>query len=98
LGKKLNGNYQDEMGNRYKVRIERTRVRHSMGMTSIFKHYREVEQRNGEAVMKFAPMKKTIYSLGALREALGAANHRFTRRRGRIAASTFSTGMTERSS
>ena len=85
LGKKLNGNYQDEMGNRYNVRIEGTRVRHSMGMASIkmydkfgqilriettakdisfFKHYREVEQRNGESVMKFAPMKKTIYSLG----------------------------------
>jgi len=98
LGKKLSGNYQDEMGNRYNVRIEGTRVRHSMGMASIkmydkfgrilrietttkdvsfFKHYREVEQRNGEAVMKFAPMKKTIYSLGALREALSAANRRY---------------------
>ena len=98
LGKKLNGNYQDEMGNRYNVRIEGTRVRHSMGMASIkmydkfgqilriettakdisfFKHYREVEQRTGEAVMKFAPMKKTIYSLGALREVLGAANRRY---------------------
>ena len=98
LGKKLNGNYQDEMGNRYNVRIEGTRVRHSMGMASIkmydkfghilriettakdisfFKHYREVEQRNGEAVMKFAPMKKTIYSLGALREVLSAANRRY---------------------
>jgi hypothetical protein len=98
LGKKLNGNYQDEMGNRYNVRIEGTRVRHSMGMASIkiydkfghilriettakdvsfFKHYREVEQRNGEAVMKFAPMKKTIYSLGVLRELLLAANRRY---------------------
>jgi hypothetical protein len=27
--------------------------------------------------MKFAPMKKTIYSLGALREVLGAANRRY---------------------
>ena len=98
LGKKYNGNYQDEMGNRYNVRIEGTRVRHSMGMASIkmydkfghilriettvkdvsfFKHYREVEQRNGESVMKFAPMKKTIYSLGALREAMVAANRRY---------------------
>ena len=98
LGKKLHGNYQDEMGSRYNVRIEGTRVRHSMGMASIkmydkfgqilriettakdisfFKHYREVEQRNGEAVMKFAPMKKTIYSLGALRELLSAANRRY---------------------
>jgi len=98
LGKKLNGNYQDEMGNRYNVRIEGTRVRHSMGMASIkmydkfgqilriettakdisfFKHYREVEQRNGEALMKFAPMKKTIYSLGPLRELLTASNRRY---------------------
>ena len=35
LGKRLNGNYQDEMGNRYNVRIEGTRVRHAMGMASI---------------------------------------------------------------
>src|SRR5437764_15302716 len=27
--------------------------------------------------MKFAPMKKTIYSLGALREVLNAANRRY---------------------
>jgi hypothetical protein len=98
FGKKLNGNYQDEMGNRYNVRIEGTRVRHSMGWASIkmydkfghvlrmettvkdvsfFKHYREVEQRNGESVMKFAPMKKTIYSLGGLPELLSAANRRY---------------------
>jgi hypothetical protein len=98
LGKKLHGNYQGEMGNRYNVRIEGTRVRHSMGMVSLkmydkfgqilriettakdvsfFKHYREVEQRNGESVMKFAPMKKTIYSLGALRELVRAANRRY---------------------
>jgi hypothetical protein len=35
LGKKLPGNYQDEMGNRYNVRLEGTRVRHSMGLASI---------------------------------------------------------------
>src|SRR5580704_9165752 len=35
LGKKLHPNYQDEMGNRYNVRIEGTRVRHCMGMSSI---------------------------------------------------------------
>ncbi len=98
LGKKLTGNYQDEMGNRYNVRIEGTRVRHSMGMSSIkmydkfgrilrietttldvtfFQHYREVEQRDGTTAMKYAPMKKTIYSLGALREVLAAANRRY---------------------
>jgi len=98
LGKKLTGNYSDEMGNRYNVRSEGTRVRHSMGKSSIkmydkfgriprietttldvtfFRHYREVEQRDGARVMKYAPMKKTIYSLGALREALEAANRRY---------------------
>jgi hypothetical protein len=98
LGRKLHGNYQDEMGNRYNVRIEGTRVRHSMGKTSIkmydkfsrilrietttlditfFKHYREVEQRDGTTAMKYAPMKKTIYSLGALREVLTDANRRY---------------------
>ncbi len=98
LGKKLNGNYQDEMGNRYNVRIEGTRVRHSMGKTTIkmydkfgqilrietttldvtfFRHYREVEQRDGTTAMQYAPMKKTIYRLGALPEALMAANRRY---------------------
>jgi hypothetical protein len=98
LGKKLTGNYQDEMGNRYNVRLEGTRVRHSMGKTSIkmydkfgrilrietttldvtfFQHYREVEQRDGTTAMKYAPMKKTIYSLGAAREVLLASNRRY---------------------
>ena len=35
LGKKLTGNYQDEMGHRYNVRIEGTRGRHSMGKSSL---------------------------------------------------------------
>lgn len=82
LGKKFNGNSQDEMGDRHKGQIEGTRVRRSMVETtakdiSFFKHYRELEQRNGESVMKFAPMKRAIYSLGALGEILGAANRRY---------------------
>jgi hypothetical protein len=98
LGKKLNSNYQGEMGNRYNTRIEGTRIRHSMGMVSIkmydkfghilriettikdvtfFRHYRGVEQRDGSVVHKYAPMKKTIYSLGALREAAGGCNARY---------------------
>ena len=44
---------------------------------SFFQHYREVEQRDGAKTMKFAPMKKTIYSMGALREILAAANRRY---------------------
>lgn len=35
LGKKLNANYQDELGNRYNVRIHGSRVRHTMGSVSI---------------------------------------------------------------
>ena len=42
-----------------------------------FKHYRQVQQRDGTTAMKFAPMKKSIYSLGALREVLTAANRRY---------------------
>jgi hypothetical protein len=98
LGRKLNGNYQDEMGNRFNIRIEGTRIKHTMGPVSIkmydkfslilriettvndvsfFKHYREVEHRDGSRETKWAPMQKTIYSLPALRELLAAANRRY---------------------
>ena len=35
LGRKLHGNYQDEIGNDFSTRIEGTRIRHSMGRQSI---------------------------------------------------------------
>ncbi len=35
LGRKLHGNYQDEMGNKLNVRIEGMRIKHSMGPVSI---------------------------------------------------------------
>ena len=35
LGKKLHGNYQDEIGNNFNTRIEGTRIKHSMGKVSI---------------------------------------------------------------
>ena len=35
LGRKLNGNYQDEMGNRFNTRIEGMRIKHTMGPVSI---------------------------------------------------------------
>ena len=35
LGKKLNGKYQDEIGNNFNKRIEGTRIKHSMGKVSI---------------------------------------------------------------
>ena len=95
LGRKLNGNYQDEMGNRFHTRIEGTRIKHTMGPVSIkmydkfrlilriettvvnvsfFKHYREVEHKDGTRTMAWAEMKKSIYSLTPLRELLLAAN------------------------
>ena len=98
LGKKLHGNYQDEMGNRFNIRIEGTRIKHTMGPVSLklydkfglilriettvndvsfFKHYRQVEHRDGSQEMKYAAMQKTIYSLPALRELLLAANRRY---------------------
>ena len=98
LGRKLDGRYQDEMGNDFNTRIEGTRIRHHMGRAAIkmydkhgliiriettvndvsfFKHYREVEHRDGTSEMKYAAMKKTIYSLPALQELLLKANQRY---------------------
>jgi hypothetical protein len=98
LGKKLNPQYQGEMGNRYNVRIHGSRLRHSMGAVSLkmydkfghilrietttrdvtfFKHYRKVGHSDGTSTTQFAPVRKTIYSLGPLRELLLAANHRY---------------------
>ena len=98
LGRKLNGNYQDEMGNRFNTRIEGTRLKHTTGPVSIkmydkfrlilrietrvvnvsfFKHYREVEHKDGTRSMAWAEMKKSIYSLAPLRELLLAANRRY---------------------
>jgi len=86
------------MGNRFNIRIEGTRIKHSMGPVSLklydkfglilriettvndvsfFRHYREVEHRDGSKEMKYAAMQKTIYSLPALRELLLAANRRY---------------------
>jgi hypothetical protein len=98
LGKKLSSQFEGESGNRYDVRIEGTRIRHTMGPVSLklydkfslilriettvndltfFKHYREVEHRDGTKETKWASMQKTIYSLPALRELLEAANRRY---------------------
>lgn len=98
LGRKLNGNYQGEMGNRFNKRWLGTRIKHQMGPLSIkmydkfrfilriettvnnvsfFQHYRQVQHRHGDPTMQWAPMKKTIHSLPALRELLSAANQRY---------------------
>jgi hypothetical protein len=98
LGKKLSPQFEGESGNRYNIRIEGTRIKHTMGPVSLklydkfslilriettvndltfFKHYREVEHRDGTKETKWASMQKTIYSLPALRELLEAANRRY---------------------
>jgi hypothetical protein len=98
LGKKLSPQFEGESGNRYNIRIEGTRIKHTTGPVSLklydkfslilriettvndltfFKHYREVEHRDGTKETKWASMQKTIYSLPALRELLEAANRRY---------------------
>jgi hypothetical protein len=98
LGRKLSPLYQGEMGNRFNVRVEGTRIKHTRGPVSLkmydkfglilriettvnnvsfFQHYRTVEQRDGRTVTQWAPMKKSIYSLPALREVLQATNRRY---------------------
>jgi len=98
LGRKLSSGYEGEIGNRFNIRIEGTRIKHTMGPVSLklydkfglilriettvndltfFKHYREVEHRDGAREIKWASMQKTIYSLPALRELLEAANRRY---------------------
>ena len=98
LGRKLHGNYQGEMGNRFNMRWLGRRIRHQMGpvvikmydkfnivlriettvnQVSFFKQYRQVNHRDGSSSMRWAPMKKTIYSLSPLQETSLAANQRY---------------------
>jgi hypothetical protein len=44
---------------------------------TFFKHHRRVEHRDGTWEMKVAPVRKSIYSLPALADLMGAANHRY---------------------
>src|SRR6266566_2449673 len=53
------------------------RIETTVNNVSFFQHYRTVEQRDGRTVTQWAPMKKSIYSLPALREVLQAANRRY---------------------
>ncbi len=98
LGRKLTGNYADELGNDVHTRIEGTRLKHHRGPVSLklydkqalvlriettvndvsfFRHHRTVEHRDGTTETTRAPMRKMIYSLAPLREALAAANRRY---------------------
>ncbi len=98
LGHKVDTRYKGEMGNNYNIRIEGSRIKHTMGKSSIkmydkfskilrietttndvtfFKHYREVEHRDGTRSMKHAPLKKNIYSLTLLSLLFKASNKRY---------------------
>lgn len=98
LGRKLNGNYQGDMGNRFNKRWLGTRLKHQMGPAtlklydkfnivlriettvndvSFFSQYRQVRHRDGSTSSRYAPMKKTVYSLPPLAETLQAVNKRY---------------------
>ena len=98
LSRKVDVRYQGEIGNNYNIRIEGSRIKHSMGKNTIkmydkfskilrietttndvsfFKHYREVEHRDGTKSNKQAPLKKYIYSSGVLLILLSASNRRY---------------------
>jgi hypothetical protein len=53
------------------------RIETTTNDVSSFKHYRKVEHRSGPSSMGFAPMKKTVYSLGDLAGILFACNRRY---------------------
>lgn len=53
------------------------RIETTINDVSFFKHYRQVEQRNGPPVRKYATMKKGIYSLAPLAQLLREANYRY---------------------
>jgi hypothetical protein len=53
------------------------RIETTTNDVTFFKHHRTVEQRDGTRVFKLAPLEKSIYSLGDLRELMRAANRRY---------------------
>ena len=52
------------------------RIETTVNLLTPFKHHRQVEQSRGTKETKWASMRKTLYSLPALREILEAANRR----------------------
>jgi hypothetical protein len=53
------------------------RIETTTNDVSFFKHYREVEHRDKSRTLKWAPMKKTIYSLAPLQTVMRGANRRY---------------------
>lgn len=72
------------------------RIETTVNDVSFFRHHRRVEHRDGTSDTKLAPMQKTIYSLGPLREALAAANRRYLAFLSDLADSTAGVQQVER--
>jgi hypothetical protein len=53
------------------------RIEVTVNDVSFFKQYRQVQHRDGSCDMKYATMRKSIYSLNPLRELLAAATMRY---------------------
>lgn len=53
------------------------RIETTTNDVTFFQHHRRVEHKDGTSEVKMAPVRKTIYSLGALGELMGAANWRY---------------------
>ena len=53
------------------------RIEVTVNDVSFFKQYRQVQHRDGSCEMKYAKMRKSIYSLNPLRELLSAATMRY---------------------
>ena len=53
------------------------RIETTANDVSFFNHHRRVDHRDGTSSKKIAPLRKTIHSLGALREFLCASNRRY---------------------
>jgi hypothetical protein len=98
LGRRLSEKSASQVSHRLQTLIEGTRIKHSLGKTSIkmydkqarvlrietttsdvsfFKHHREVRHRDGTREMKHAPVRKTIYSIGAVAEQMQACSKRY---------------------
>ncbi len=98
MGKRLTKASADEVSSRLNTYVEGTRLKHTLGHSSIkmydkqdrvlrietttsnisfFKHRRKVIKHDGTIEMKTAAVKKTIHSLGVLRELMGACNRRY---------------------
>jgi hypothetical protein len=53
------------------------RIETTVSNVTFFRQRRTVHHRNGEEDIRWAPMRKSIYSLAPLQENLSAANHRY---------------------